>query len=187
MSDNPNPTPAPQPEPQTFPLAYVQELRRENESWRNKAQGHKTDAEASRQAAEEAARKAEAAEAAAQAAAEAKIAEALTAAETKANERILRVELRAAAIKAGMVDLDGLKLLDTSSLKINDDGDVEGADALIEAAKKAKPYLFGAPGTSNPTPAPPPKPPTAKTARDMTDAEYRAARKAIDATGRVPK
>ena len=106
--------------------------------------------------------------------AETKVAEAHTAAE----QRVIRAELRTAAIKAGMVDLDGIKLLDLSAVKLNADGDVEGADALIEAAKAAKPWLFGKPSTSNPQPPPPPKAPNAKAALEMTDAEFEAALKA---------
>jgi hypothetical protein len=76
-----------------------------------------------------------------------------------------------------MVDLDGLKLLDLSSVKLNDNGEIDGADALMAAAKTSKPYLFGAVGnTSNPQTPPTPKAPEVKSAKDMTPEEYRAER-----------
>ena len=78
-----------------------------------------------------------------------------------------------------MVDLDGLKLADLSTVKLNEAGDVEGAEELMAAMKKAKPYLFGAANTGNPKDPPPPNDPKAKNAKDMTDAEYQAARRAL--------
>ena len=74
----------------------------------------------------------------------------------------------------------GLKLLDLSSIKLTDAGDVEGAEALMEAAKKAKPYLFGdTTRTTNPGAPPSPKTPEVKSAKDMTPDEYEAAKKAL--------
>ena len=112
----------------------------------------------------------------------------VTAAHTAANERLLRSELKAEAIKAGMVDLDGLKLADLSKVKLNDSGEVEGADALMTDLKKAKPYLFGAVGTtSNPAGSMPKAgEQKQKLAPDMTKEEYAAARADIR-RGIVPK
>jgi hypothetical protein len=181
MSDPTTPPPPvtttpPATDPKTFSAEYVHELREENKTWRQKAQGHETAAQTAKREADEAKLAAEAKIAEAKEAADAKIAEANSAAQ----QRIIHAELKAVAAKAGMVDLDGLKLLDLTAVTINDAGEVEGADALIEAAKKAKPYLFGAPpaSTSNPQQPPPPKPPAAKNARDMTDEEFDAARRA---------
>ncbi len=120
-------------EPETFSREYVSELRAENKGWRLKA----SEMEAKAKAAEEASQKA-------LADAQTKITEASTAAE----RRIILAEMKAAAVKAGMVDLDGLKLADLSTLKLTEKGEVEGADALMEALKKAKPYLFGKATTS---------------------------------------
>jgi uncharacterized membrane protein YqiK len=192
MSEEITPTvqpPAPQPpqvppEPQTFSREYVSELRGENKTWRLKAQ-------AAEDAAAKAKADADAATAAAKAAeekAQADAAVARAAAEKAANERIIRAELKAEAIKAGMVDLDGLKLADLSSVTIGDDGNVTGATELLTALKEAKPYLFSAPQphSSNPTPPPPaPKPGDKKLAKDMTPEEFAAARRAI-AAGRMP-
>lgn len=148
---------------ESFSREYVRELREENKGWRLKAQQLERERDEHKTAAEKAATDAEG-----------KIKEAHTAAE----QRVIRAELKAEALKAGMVDLDGLKLADLSKVKINDAGDVEGADALMEELKKAKPYLFsGQQHSSTPTTPPNPKPPTAKKATEMTAEEYEAARR----------
>lgn len=158
------------PEPQTFSADYVRELRAENKGWRLKAQEQEAAAKAAQEAAAKAAQDAK--DATEKAAKDAE--ERASAAEAAAKERVIRAELRTAAIRAGMIDLDGLKLLDISAIALQDDGTVSGADELMDAAKKAKPYLFGSatPSTSNPNPPPAPKPPSAKTALEMTDDEF---------------
>ena len=162
----PPPPPAPTPPPagpddgkETFSREYVRELREENKGWRLKAQEEAT----KRQAAEDAAK-------AAQTDAEGKI----TATQKAANDHIIRAELKAEAIKAGMVDLDGLKLADLSKVTLEEDGTVKGAEELMKALKEAKPWLFGSADTSGTGKPPPPKPGEAKLAKDMTDAEYKA-------------
>jgi hypothetical protein len=141
------------------PTEYEKRLRRE-------AAKHRTDAKAARDEIERV-----------KAAAEAEKEAIRVQARTEAEQRVIRAELKAAALKAGMVDLDGLKLLDLSSVKLNDNGEIDGADALMAAAKTSKPYLFGAVGnTSNPQTPPTPKAPEVKSAKDMTPEEYRAER-----------
>lgn len=151
---------APKPEPQTFSREYVHELREENKSVRVKA---KADTEAAEKRATDAA------------AAEKAAKDAATAAKTAADDRILRAELKAVAIKAGMVDVDGLKLADLTKVKLNDKGEVEGGEALIEDLKKNKPYLFGQDGTNTSAAGGSPKPADAgagKKATEMTKEEY---------------
>lgn len=156
------PTPKP-PEPETFSKYYVRELREENKGWRLKASSTEQERDAAKAAADKAA---------------ADAAAAVKAATDAANDRILRSELKAEALKAGMVDLDGLKLADLSTVKLKEDGSIEGAEAMLKALKEAKPYLFGATQNSSPPGTPPsPKPPTAKNAKDMTPEEYAIARK----------
>jgi hypothetical protein len=96
--------------------------------------------------------------------------------ENAANQRVIRAEMKVIAIKAGMVDLDGLKLIDTSKLKLNDADEVEGADELMAAMKEAKPYLFNERLTSSSTGDDPPRaaPQKPKKVSDMTDAERKA-------------
>jgi hypothetical protein len=124
--------------------------------------------------------KIEAAKVAAKAEADAKATADTAVIQTNADQRIIRAELRTFAIKAGMVDLDGLKLADLSTVKLEGD-DVNGAEEVIAALKEAKPYLFGKPGSGTSDPAkPPPKPgdDKPKAARDMTKEEYAAAKRA---------
>lgn len=152
------------PEPETFSKDYVRELREENKGWRLKF----GESEAAKKAAEDSATKSKADHDTA-----------ISTVKTDADQRIIRAELKAAAIKAGMVDTDGLKLADLSTVKLNDAGEVEGAEALMDALKKAKPYLFGPTGSSNPATPPKPTDPKPKSARDMTPEEYAAARSAL--------
>lgn len=91
----------------------------------------------------------------------------------KAKARSMMADLRIAAKDAGMVDLDGLKLLATDTLKVNDDGDVENAAEVLTALKEAKPYLFGNPQhTSNPSPPPPANNSAPKKGMEMTAEEW---------------
>lgn len=163
----PSPAPAPPAEPEMFSKEYVRELREENKGWRLKV----STIEASTKAMQDAST-------AAEAVAVAKAAEVAAA----ADQRVIRAELKTAALKAGMVDLDGLKLADLSTVKMSESGEVEGAETLMAELKKAKPYLFGAASTSFGGKPPPADPPKNKHAREMTDPEYASAKSAL--TGR---
>jgi hypothetical protein len=96
-----------------------------------------------------------------------------------ADARVIKSELKTEAIRAGMVDLDGLKLIEISSLSLTEDGVVPEAAALMDQFKKAKPWLFGAGSSSSPAAPPAAQPARTKLATEMTDAEYKAARAAI--------
>lgn len=76
-------------------------------------------------------------------------------AQQAATDRMMRAELKAAATAAGMVDLDGLKMADLSTVKLNDQGELEGAAELMEALKVAKPYLFKEVKSTSSTATPP--------------------------------
>ena len=147
----------------------MQELRAENAKYR-------TNAKDAKDAAEAAAAKTLEAESAA--------ASKIAAAEVKANERIIRAELKAEAIKAGMVDLDGLKLADLSAIKLDDKGEVVGAAELMKTLKESKPYLFGQPPstTQTQTTAPKKEEPKPFDARTATDAERAAKAKELGLT-----
>lgn len=153
---------APPAQPSSFSAEYVKELREENKSWRLKAQATELERDGFKTAADKATSDAK---------------EVSNAAQAAADQRVIRAELKTVALKAGMVDLDGLKLADLSTVKLDDQGEVAGADALIDALKKAKPYLFGSTQhTSTPSAPPSSTPPAAKKASEMTPAEYAAAR-----------
>ncbi|MGJ7529845.1 phage scaffolding protein [Variovorax sp. GB1P17] len=160
-------TPTAPPEPQTFTLEYVKELRNENKGWRLKADELTKERDTHKTAAEKAALEAD---------------EKVKSTNTAAEQRVIRAEMKAAALKAGMVDLDGLKLADLSKIKLTEAGEVEGAEALMDELKKSKPYLFGAPSTSNTQEPPPREKPAAKKVSEMTTAEYETAKAKLTAT-----
>ncbi len=95
--------------------------------------------------------------------------------EQDARSRLVRAELKVEAVRAGMVDLDGLKLLDLEEVQLNSDGEIENAAHLMAQLRRAKPWLFGGTSSSSPANAPPAQPPRQKLATEMTDKEYRAA------------
>jgi hypothetical protein len=97
----------------------------------------------------------------------------------EARSRLVRAELKVEAVRAGMVDLDGLKLLDLGDVQLNADGDIANASHLMTQLRRAKPWLFGGTSSSSPANAPPAQPPRQKLATEMTDAEYRTARAAF--------
>ncbi len=165
MADLPAPdAPVPQPKaPETFSREYVHELRQENAGYRLRA------SEAEKKATE-------AAEAAKKAATDAT--EKITTTEKAAQLRVIRAEVKAFAVKAGIVDLDGLQLADLSKITINDTGEIVGAEEAIEALRKAKPYLFTK-TTSSTEKAPKGTQDAPKKATDMTPEEYKAAKKAL--------
>ena len=97
----------------------------------------------------------------------------------KSNARLIRAELKAEAVRTGMIDLDGLRLLDISSVKLDDTGEVNDAPQIMAQFKKAKPWLFGLPSSSSSANAPPAQAPRQKLATEMSDVEYRVARAAL--------
>lgn len=160
--------------PETFSAEYVRELRAENKGLRlkntelqSKVDGFdKTMADAVAKAVEESA---------------AKVRDEVRAeVQAEADKRVLLAEMKSEAVKAGMVDVDGLKLADLSGVTLKD-GKLDGADALFSGLKESKPYLFGQPPSSSSTPTPPPPatPPAAKKATEMSAEEYEAAKASI--------
>ncbi len=104
----------------------------------------------------------------------------LVAVRGQADARLIHAELKAEAIKAGMVDLDGLKLIDTSEIRLNEAGDVQEAGAILNRLKRAKPWLFGNASSSSAAAHPPrPEPPRIRQANELSHAEWQAARAAL--------
>ncbi len=169
--------PAPQPGPPRDPANRVEpRLIADYAAW---ADQHKADAAAAKGRATAAERERDEAKAALTAA-QAETAQKLAETQAKADERMIRTELRRAAKAAGLLDPRDLATLDVSKLKLTEDGDVEGLDAYLAALKAERGHLFGKPSTSNPgNPPPPPNPAGGKPARDMTADEWKAARAAM--------
>jgi len=65
---------------------------------------------------------------------------------TKAQQLAIKHSLETAAAKAGAVNAEDVRrLIDMSSIEIDDDGNVIGIDDAMAALKKKSKYLFGAP------------------------------------------
>jgi hypothetical protein len=93
-----------------------------------------------------------------------------------AEKRVILAELKVEALRANMIDLDGLQFLDMSQVRLGEDGNVAGSEELISRLKRTKPWLFAAPSSSSIAKVPPSGPARQKLAKDMSDEEYRIAR-----------
>jgi hypothetical protein len=109
------------PPKETFSKEYVAELRAENDGWQKR---HKKAAEQLDKLKQETQQR-------------------LTQTQQAARERIIRAEMKALALKAGLRDLDCLKLADTSKVTLNEDDTLAGAEDALAALKASKPFLFG--------------------------------------------
>ncbi|HEX3350135.1 MAG TPA: hypothetical protein VHS58_18755 [Acetobacteraceae bacterium] len=99
--------------------------------------------------------------------------------EATLNARLVRAELKAEAVRHGMVDLDGLKLVDPAAVTIDEAGEVRGAAALMRELKRAKPWLFGGASTSSAASPPPAQAPKLRMASEMSHDEWQAARASL--------
>jgi len=105
---------------------------------------------------------------------------ALSRMQAEADARLIQAELKAEALRAGMVDLDGLKLLDTAEIRLTERGEVADAGALLAKLKRAKPWLFGQGMSSSAAANPPrPEPPRMRHANELSHEEWVAARAAL--------
>ena len=99
--------------------------------------------------------------------------------EQLARERVMHAELKTEAVRAGIVDLDGLKLLDANQAEFTSDGQLANAVRLVAQLRHDKPWLFGAMSSSSAANPPPAQSPRQKLAIDMTEQEYKEARAAV--------
>ena len=102
--------------------------------------------------------------------------ESLREARESGDRRAIQSELRAEAVRRGMVDLDGLKLIEGSSVSVDADGVVHGVAAVMTKLRRDKPWLFGAASSSSVAGVPAAAPVRAKLATEMTLQEWRVAR-----------
>ncbi len=93
--------------------------------------------------------------------------------------RLITANLRTEAVRAGMIDLDGLKLVDLSEVRLDENDKVVGGRKIMADLRRNKPWLFGVVSTSSAATAPASQPVRQKTAMEMTEAEYTAARTAV--------
>ena len=99
--------------------------------------------------------------------------------QTNFQSRLITANLQTEAVRAGMIDLDGLKLLDLSGVRLDENDKVVGGRKIMADLRRDKPWLFGVASTSSAATAPASQPVRQKTAMDMTEAEYTAARTAV--------
>ena len=92
--------------------------------------------------------------------------------------RLVQAELRTEALRAGMVDLDGVRLIEPGAIRLTEAGALEGGPALMARLRQDKPWLFGRAGGSSSSGATPPAaaPAAPRSAMDMGVEEWRAAR-----------
>jgi hypothetical protein len=91
-------------------------------------------------------------------------------AEIQSVARLRQAELKSEAMRAGIIDLDGLRLLDTTSQN-------DGEPALVIAKlRREKPWLFAAASSSAAASPPQAAPLKRKLATEMSIEEWRAAR-----------
>jgi len=93
-----------------------------------------------------------------------------------ADRRLIQAALKAEALKGGMIDLDGLKLIEAISLEVDAAGDVPGAAGVIGRLRRAKPWLFSGANSSSLVSPPATATTRSKNATEMTLQEWRAAR-----------
>jgi hypothetical protein len=100
--------------------------------------------------------------------------------QAEAGVKLMRAELKAEAVKAGMIDLDGLKLIDAGEVQLNEAGELQDGGAVLARLKRAKPWLFGGGSSSSAAANPPrPEPPRARQANELSHEEWQQARAAL--------
>lgn len=99
--------------------------------------------------------------------------------QSQASARLIQAELKAEAIRAGMIDLDGLKLVAPDLVRLSENGEPQGAAEAVGALRRAKPYLFPSANSSHPGAVPAAQPPSPKSATQMSHEEWQAARAAL--------
>ena len=96
--------------------------------------------------------------------------------EKTSTEELLHSELRLAAFRAGMIDLDGIKLIDPIALKPSEQGVRPELIQVLGDLRRDKPWLFASATSSSVATPPASSPQRRKLATEMTMEEWRSAR-----------
>jgi len=98
----------------------------------------------------------------------------------EAQARVVQAELKAEAVRAGMIDLDGLKLIGAEDIRLTETGEIADAPGLLARLKRGKPWLFGGSGSSSVMAQPPrPEAPRTRHANELSHEEWLSARAAL--------
>lgn len=106
----------------------------------------------------------------------AELEDALSATQQASDARLIAAELRAEAVRAGIVDIDGLRLMDRPEVSVSSEGQVLGADRAVARLRRDKPYLFRDASSSAAAAAPDTTRPVERLATEMSLEEWRRAR-----------
>lgn len=159
MTDpNPAPAPAPSPEPKQSPQNNNNNNSNTEADLRAEAAARRIEAKNEREGREKAEQERDEAVNNGKKAVEQE-AEKFKPVKEKLEGRILQSELKAAAVEAGLKDLDLLPLIKRDAIKLDDEGNPTGIEDAIKAFKEAKPEYFKADGGNKEekTPPVPPK------------------------------
>jgi len=85
--------------------------------------------------------------------------------------RLIAATLKIEAVKSGMIDLDGLKLVDLRGVRLDHNDRIVGGEGLMAELRRDKPWLFAPAFSSSTAAAPASQPVRSKKAIDMTDEE----------------
>lgn len=112
--------------------------------------------------------------------------DAVAAARSDAQSRVLHAELKTHAIRSGILDLDALKLADLNAVSFDEAGNTVGVEDVIAALQSQKPYLFspdpsGTVGTTTAQTMRPPQParPSVVDARNLSREAWHAERERL--------
>jgi hypothetical protein len=97
-------------------------------------------------------------------------------AETRSLIQLRQAELKAEAVRAGIVDIDGLRLLDPDAWSPPKGAVTSDAGEVIAKLRRDKPWLFGGSHSSSATTPPAAAPVRRRLATDMSIEEWRTAR-----------
>ena len=95
--------------------------------------------------------------------------------ESNAITRLRDFELKTEALRAGILDLDGLRLLEPKQLSGNT-ANFSSPSEVVSQLRQERPWLFGSPSSSSLASTPAAVPAKRKLATEMTVDEWRAAR-----------
>lgn len=100
--------------------------------------------------------------------------------QAESQSRVVQAELKAEAVRAGMIDLDGLKLIAPEDIRLTESGEIADVQGVLGKLKRGKPWLFGGGGSSSVMAQPPrPEPPRTRHANELSHEEWLSARAAL--------